>query len=34
MFPLLLSLLIIHIYTGDLPATAVDVMGGFVITKY
>ena len=30
---LLLLLLSIHIYTGDLPATAVDVMRGPVITK-
>ena len=27
-------LLLIHIYTGDHPATAVDVMGGPVIRKY
>ena len=30
----IIIIIIIHVYTGDLPATTVDVMGGRVIIKY
>ena len=30
----IIIIIIIHVYTGDLPATTVDVMGGPVIIKY
>ena len=30
----IITIIIIHVYTGDLPAITVDVMGGPVIIKY